>query len=132
MTKLTLPVLVLSDTVLLPSNEIRADFDSEIEKRLFSLSEGYYSSSLLIVHSDLNDNKIDINNLPQVGIVGLIKLRLDMPNGKTKIVIMGEKRVKILNYKQSDQVLEAEIDDIEDAINSDDNLAYGRILYKNS
>ncbi|MCI5967610.1 MAG: endopeptidase La [Tenericutes bacterium] len=130
MTKLTLPVLVLSDTVLLPSNEIRADFDSEIEKRLFSLSEGYYSSSLLIVHSDLNDNKIDINNLPQVGIVGLIKLRLDMPNGKTKIVIMGEKRVKILNYKQSDQVLEAEIDDIEDAINSDDNLAYGRILYK--
>lgn len=130
MTKLTLPVLVLSDTVLLPSNEIRADFDSEIEKKLFSLSEGYYSSSLLIVHSDLNDNKIDINNLPQVGIVGLIKLRLDMPNGKTKIVIMGEKRVKILNYKQSDQVLEAEIDDIEDAINSDDNLAYGRILYK--
>lgn len=130
MTKLTLPVLVLSDTVLLPSNEIRADFDSEIEKRLFSLSEGYYSSSLLIVHSDLNDNKIDINNLPQVGIVGLIKLRLDMPNGKTKIVIMGEKRVKILNYKQSDQVLEAEIDDIEDVINSDDNLAYGRILYK--
>ena len=130
MTKLTLPVLVLSDTVLLPSNEIRADFDSEIEKKLFSLSEGYYSSSLLIVHSDLNDNKIDINNLPQVGIVGLIKLRLDMPNGKTKIVIMGEKRVKILNYKQSDQVLEAEIDDIEDVINSDDNLAYGRILYK--
>lgn len=130
MTKLTLPVLVLSDTVLLPSNEIRADFDSEIEKRLFSLSEGYYSSSLLIVHSGLNDNKIDINNLPQVGIVGLIKLRLDMPNGKTKIVIMGEKRVKILNYKQSDQVLEAEIDDIEDVINSDDNLAYGRILYK--
>ena len=102
MTKLTLPVLVLSDTVLLPSNEIRADFDSEIEKKLFSLSEGYYSSSLLIVHSDLNDNKIDINNLPQVGIVGLIKLRLDMPNGKTKIVIMGEKRVKISNYKQSD------------------------------
>lgn len=130
MAKLTLPVLVLSDTVLLPSNEIRADFDSEIEKRLFSLSEGYYSSSLLIVHSGLNDNKIDINNLPQVGIVGLIKLRLDMPNGKTKIVIMGEKRVKILNYKQSDQVLEAEIDDIEDVINSDDNLAYGRILYK--
>lgn len=129
MTKLTLPVLVLSDTVLLPSNEIRADFDSEIEKRLFSLSEGYYSSSLLIVHSGLNDNKIDINNLPQVGIVGLIKLRLDMPNGKTKIVIMGEKRVKILNYKQFDQVLEAEIDDIEDVINSDDK-PYGRILYK--
>lgn len=131
MAKFTLPVLVLSDTVLLPSNEIRADFDSNLEKKLFSLAEGYYNSSLLIVHSSFDDlKKVDIDSLPKVGIVGLIKLRLDMPNGKTKIVMLGERRVKILGYKQSEYVLEAEIDEIDDVITRSDSLAYGRLLYK--
>ena len=119
MANLILPVLVLSDTVLLPSNEIRADFDSNLEKKLFSLAEGYYNSSLLIVHDSFDNNQtIDVDNLPKVGIVGLIKLRLDMPNGKTKIVILGERRVKIVKYQQSEQVLEAEIEEIEDVISS--------------
>lgn len=131
MANLILPVLVLSDTVLLPSNEIRADFDSNLEKKLFSLAEGYYNSSLLIVHDNFDNNQtIDVDSLPKVGIVGLIKLRLDMPNGKTKIVILGERRVKIVKYQQSEQVLEAEIEEIEDVISSEDNLAYGRSLYK--
>ena len=49
--KTNLPVLVLSDTILLPSSEIRMNFDSSLEKKLFSLSEGYYDSTLLIIHN---------------------------------------------------------------------------------
>ena len=95
-----LPVLVLEDVVLLPSSEIRMDFDSELEKNLFSLSEGYYESRLLIVHNKLDSSKkVDVHTFPTVGIVGFIKLRMDLPNGKTKIVVRGEKRVKILEYK---------------------------------
>lgn len=129
--KSVLPVLVLSDTVLLPSSEIRADFDSNLEKKLFSISEGYYGSSLLIVHSNLDIKQpVDIHNLPKIGVVGIIKLHLDMPNGKTKIVILGERRVKITSYRESNQVLEAELEEIEDVITPKEQLVYGRALYK--
>lgn len=126
-----LPVLILNDTVLLPSNEIRMDFDTALDKQLFSLSEGYYDSKLLIVNSDIDLNSpVDISLLPKIGIVGVIKLHIDLPNGKTKIVISGEQRVNILNYKNSSPVLEAEVNDvIENKISDKQNSAYLRVLY---
>lgn len=129
--KINLPVLVLSDTILLPSSEMRMDFDSTLEKKLFSLAEGYYDSSLLIINSiiDIN-NPIDINQLPKVGVIGKIKLHIDLPNGKTKIVVSGERRVNIIEYKNGNQVLEAEIEEIEEIINDKEQAAYLRALYK--
>lgn len=129
--KTNLPVLVLSDTVLLPSSEIRMNFDSSLEKQLFSVAEGYYDSNLLIINGNFDVNKpIDIDSLPKVGIVGKIKLHIDLPNGKTKIVVYGEKRVNILEYKKGNQVLEAEIEELEEIINEKENSAYLRALYK--
>ena len=107
--KNNLPVLILNDTLLLPSLELRMDFDNTVEKKVFSLAEGYYGSNLLIIQQELDPNKkINIKTLPKVGIVGIIKLHIDLPNGKTKIVVEGVKRVKILSYNQG-EVLEATV-----------------------
>lgn len=126
-----LPVLVLNDTILLPSSEMRMNFDSAIEKKLFSLAEGYYDSKLLIINSNLDLNSpLDINLLPKVGVVGKIKLHIDLPNGKTKIVVYGEKRVKITEYKNGNQVLEAVIEEIGEIINEKEEIVYLRALYK--
>ncbi len=126
-----LPVLVLNDAILLPSSEMRMNFDSSIEKQLFSLSEGYYDSKLLIINGDfdLNSN-INIDLLPKVGVVGKIKLHIDLPNGKTKVVIQGEERVIVKEYKTGEQVLEAEIKEIEETTNEKEEIAYLRALYK--
>ena len=131
MSKLNLPVLVLNDTILLPFHEMRADFDTKLEKHLFSVAESYHESNLLIVHSKFDTTMpIEVSNLPKIGIVGKIKLHIDMPNGKTKIVIEGLRRVKINEYKNN-QVLEAEVEEIEEnTIENEEILAYSRTLYK--
>ncbi len=127
-----LPVLILKDTVLLPSSEIRMDFDTALEKQLFSFAEGYYDSNILIVNSNLDINSpLNVSHLPIFGVVGVIKMHIDLPNGKTKIVIYGARRVKILAYSQKEQILEAEIEELEsEKIASKEHAAYLRALYK--
>lgn len=127
-----LPVLVLKDTVLLPSSEIRMNLDSSLEKQLFSVAESYYDSNILIVNSNLDVNHpINIEELPTIGIIGVIKLHINLPNGKTKITVCGTKRVEIINYKQGEQVLEAEIKELEaEEIAEKEHTAYLRSLYK--
>ena len=127
--KTNLPVLILNDTYILPSLELRMEFNTNVEKRLFALSEVYFGSKLLIIHKKFEPNsKIDIDTLPSVGIVGVIKLHMDLPNGKTKIVIEGLKRIKINGYVQN-EVLEAEVEEIEEEKNPQEELAYLRVLY---
>lgn len=131
MDKINLPVLVLNDAILLPTCEMRTDFAAELDKKIFSLAEGYHHSELLIVYSNFNsDGVLDINSLPKIGIIGQIKLRIDMPNGKTKIVIGGKSRVEVLNYKHGEQVLEAEVRYLEEEpVDEKDKIVYARLLY---
>ena len=130
MANINLPVLVLNDTVLLPSNEIRLNFDSSLEKQLFSLSESYYDSNLLIINGNFDINStIDVSKLPVVGIVGKIKLHIDLPNGKTKIVVYGERRVYVKKYVNTSQVLEAEIEEINELIDIKEKAAYLRVIF---
>ena len=44
-----LPVLVLEDAYILPTSELRMDFDSKIDKKIFSMSESYYGSNIIII-----------------------------------------------------------------------------------
>ena len=123
-----LPVLLLDDTVLLPTGELRMDFDTDGEKKLFSISEGYYGSNLLIIHHKFENNKpLNVADLPKIGVVGMIKLHIDLPNGKTKIVIQGIKRVKVLSYNHG-ETLEGTIKDYE-FNNTKEEMAYLRLLY---
>lgn len=126
-----LPVLVLKDTVLLPFSELRIDFDTSLEKELFSLSEGYYGSNILILNSNIDKEVVDFDMLPNIGIVGTIKLHIDLPNGKTKIVIYGLRRVKVTDLKKNNEIIEANIEEIiNDEINTKEHSAYLRALYK--
>ena len=126
--KNNLPVLVLDNAYILPTSELRMDFDSKANKKLFSLSESYYNSNILIVHHQVNNKSINLDNLPRVGIIALIKLHMDLPNGKTKVVIEGLRRVKISNYVQG-EILEANYEELDDVNDKKEELAYLRILY---
>ena len=122
-----LPVLIIDEAYILPTSELRMDFDRKLDKKIFSLAEGYHNSNILVIHHAIDDTK-DLDKLPRVGIMAMIKLHIDMPNGKTKLVLEGLKRVRVTNYIEGD-VLEANYEDIENTNDDKEELAYLRVLY---
>ena len=106
--KSNLPVLLLRNMVLFPFNEIRIEFDTEQDKKLLYLAESCYDNNILIVNPNDNlETDQEINELPNYGVLGTIKMKLDMPNGKTRIILSGEARVKIYAYSKDDDIYEA-------------------------
>ena len=57
---------------------------------------------MLIVNPIEENLDIDVTNLPSYGILGRLKFKMNVPNGKTRVVIEGLKRVEIANYSKDD------------------------------
>lgn len=130
--KSNLPVLLLKNMVLFPYNEIRIEFDSDNDKRLLSLAESCYDNNILIVNpSDSLETNPEIDELPTYGIIGKIKMKLDMPNGKTRIIILGEARVKIFAYSKDEGIYEALYSNMPiEELTVKEEMAYVRALNK--
>ena len=133
MVKTNLPVLILQNMFLFPSNEIRLEFDDDKVKELLSLAENYYDNHLLIaIPNNPFEINPDISELPKIGVIGKIKLKMDMPNGKTRVVIRGRGRAKIFAYAIDDDIYEAMVSKIEiEKLDPKEELAYMRTLIKN-
>lgn len=127
MLKTNLPVLVIHDNVLFPSNTLKLEIDDNIIRKVTTLSESYFNGHLLVVSS----NSKDINELPKIGVIAQIKMKLDMPNGKIKLSLYGISRSKIENYHEENGIIDANITNfkIED-ISAVESLANARILRK--
>ena len=108
-----LPVLLLNNMVLFPSSEIRLELSSLEEKQIISLAEGYYDSNILVVFPFINQEHPNVKDLPTVGIISQIKMRMDMPNGKTRLALYGLRRVEILNYKEETVGFSANYEELE-------------------
>ena len=108
-----LPVLLLNNMVLFPSSEIRLELSSLEEKQIISLAEGYYDSNILVVFPFINQERPSMKDLPTVGIIAQIKMRMDMPNGKTRLALHGLRRVIIANYQEENVGFSAEYEEIE-------------------
>ena len=130
--KSNLPVLLLKNMVLFPYNEIRIEFDFDNEKKILSLAESCYDNSILIVNpSDNLESDPEIDELPNYGIVSKIKMKLDMPNGKTRIIISGESRAKIFAYSKDEGIYEALYSNMPmEELSVKEEIAYVRALNK--
>jgi len=107
MLKTNLPVLIVRNIVLFPYTESKFEFDDINNKKIISLAENYFDGYLLIVVDDNKEGKAE--TLPKIGIVGHVKFKIDMPNGKTKVSIKGINRVKIDNYKIDNGLYDASV-----------------------
>lgn len=132
MTKTSLPVLLIRNMVLFPWSEIRLEFDSDNDKKVISLAESFYENNIVIVNpKDLLEIDPDISELPKIGVLATIKMKIDMPNGKTRIILSGINRVYVYAYTKDDNLFEAMVSDTEeDELDIKEELAYSRALNK--
>ena len=108
MVETNLPILYLREMVLLPYNEIRLEFTNDEDKRVLSLAEKQHDSHLLLVNLlDPLEEEPDINELPEIGILSKIKSKIDLPNGITRVVLIGIDRVSISSYAKIGNTLSA-------------------------
>ena len=111
--KQNLPVLLLKGLILLPSNDIRLEFDNDISKTIIDVAGIFHNNLIFVVtQKDPLEENPDISDLPKVGVIGRITHKLELPNGKTRVVITGFRRAYVNEYLNPD-------DDITEAIVSE-------------
>ena len=115
---MNLPVIILKGLVLLPNNEIRLEFGDDTSKSLIELSSIFHDNNILIYNA-FNSNNTDIADLKKIGILGIIKNKIVLPSGNTRVTIEGIKRVSVVKYIKVAELIEASIQDIIDNIDND-------------
>lgn len=135
MIKTDLPVILLRGIILLPNNDIRLEFDSDTSKSIIDVSELFHDNNILVVsQSNPLEEAPDIKELPKIGVMAKINHKMELPNGKTRIVITGIKRAEIheyLNLNKTSEVLEAIASEIdEEKIEEKEEKALTRKLYR--
>ena len=123
-----IPVLVLSDVVIFPNNEVRIEYDDTFDKKIIDLIDDSFDKLMIIVNPIDDGDTGDITNLPKYGVLGQLKLKINVPNGKTRVVIEGIKRISVGNYDFNNGVYEANFTDIK--ISDSDDKNYFNILIK--
>ena len=128
MLKTNLPVLILDDMILFPSCEIKLEIEDSIIKKTLNLAENYFNGHLLVIYNEKkNSGNLD---LPKIGVIAQIKLKLDMPNGETKVTIKGISRGRVDKYHLDDGMYDANVTNIETNIPPVESLANSRTLKK--
>ncbi len=132
MTQTNLPILYLRDVVLLPFNDIRLEFSNDIDKKIFNIAESNYDGYVLLINlNDPLEEEPDYNTLPDIGILGKIKSKIDLPNGITRVVMTGIDRVEIVSINNNNDFLSAfVISTKEYDYNEVEASALRRVLYR--
>ncbi len=111
MIKTNLPVMILRGVVLLPFNELRLEFDNDMNKDIIEVAELFHDNKLLIIcQEDILEEVPSIDSLPKIGVIAKITHKLELPNNKTRVVIVAKERGQVheyLNVNHSSQVLES-------------------------
>lgn len=116
MIKTDLPVILLKGIILLPNNDIRLEFSNDDSKNIIDVAELFHDGELLVVSTTEIGDKPELNRLPKIGVISRITHKMELPNGKTRVIITGEKRAHIheyLNLNNNFEVLESIVSQVE-------------------
>ena len=104
-------VLIINDMVIFPNNEVRVEYDNIYDKQMIDIVDKIDDNLMLIVNP-IDEDNIDITSFPKYGVLGRLKLKMNVPNGKTRIVIEGIERVEISAYEEDEQFFRANYKEI--------------------
>jgi len=121
-------VLVIDDMVIFPNNEVRIEYDNTIDKPLMNMVDKINDDLMLIVNPITDDDNIDITSLPNYGVLAKLKLKMNIPNGKTRIVMEGLSRVEITNYIENDNLYYANYNELEIKTTQEDSNYYNILI----
>ena len=135
MMKKELPVIILKGIVLLPNNEIKLEFDNDLSKNIVDVAELFHDNKILIVS---NENKVEeninLNELPKIGVISKISHKIELPNGKVRLIITGLERCKVIEYlnkNKKNDLLDAIVEEIlKERIETREEQALINKLYK--
>ncbi|MEG2600902.1 MAG: endopeptidase La [Bacilli bacterium] len=101
--KTNLPVILLKGIILLPNNDIKFEIDRTTNKNIIEYSELFHDNKILIV-SQINplEENPEIGQLPKIGVIAKIKNKIELPNGKVRILVSGIQRAKVTEYINAD------------------------------
>jgi ATP-dependent Lon protease len=105
-------VLIIDDMVIFPNNEVRIEYDIA-SNDIINLIEEEPDKLMLIVNPLNNNYATDITALPKYAVLSRLKLKMNVPNGKTRVVLEGIKRVEITKYYEEHELYDATFKDIE-------------------
>lgn len=99
MLKMNLPVIVLSNLVLLPNNDLKLEFEDELSKSIIDSAELFNDGNLLVV-SKKNplEETINVEELSKYGVIAKITHRIELPNNNTRVIITGIARAYVYEY----------------------------------
>ena len=103
-----LSVLVLNDVVIFPNSEVRIEFDNIQDNYILDAINNITDELVLVVNPIEDGSNFNITHLPKVGLIARLKYKLNVPNGRTRIVIEGISRVEIYNYEEKNNFFVAD------------------------
>ena len=121
-------VLVINDMVIFPNNEVRIEYDNQYDKQMIDIVDKIEDNLMLIVNP-IEEGNIDVTSFPKYGVLGRLKLKMNVPNGKTRIVIEGIERVEISSLVEEDNFYKANYEEVE-IVEEESNKDYFSILVK--
>ena len=115
MLKTKLPVIVLRNIILLPHGEIKLEISNAVDKKIINNSITNNNGYILLISPYCNfDEKLEIADLPNAGIIGKISNNFDLPNGNIRISVTGINRAQVYDFiKEDNDALGAIIGPIE-------------------
>lgn len=122
-------VLIVNDIVIFPNSEVRIEFDNDYDKKVVEIVDKIEDNLMLIVNP-IEESNLDITTCPKYGVLGRIKLKMNVPNGKTRIVIEGLGRVEISSYEEEGKFFKANYKIIEYDEDNEDYTSYYKLLVK--
>jgi ATP-dependent Lon protease len=110
MKKHSIPVILLKNMVLLPSNTLKLEFENSTnENNVIDMSLLFHDGYILVA------SEID-NKISDIAVLSKIENKIELPNGNTRIDINGlrrEKVIKFMNLNVKNEPLEAIIQELE-------------------
>lgn len=108
-----LPVLLLKKLSLLPLQEVRLELSNELSQKIVDLSNLYYDKKVVVIlPNNLIEESPTVSDLPEVGVLALVKSCVILPNKNYRIILKGLNRIKINRYsndKKNNSILIANI-----------------------
>ena len=133
MERYKLPVLVLKGLILLPKNELRLEVDSYFDKEIIEVAIKHEDSKIFVVtQKDSLEETPDIVDIPSIGVVAEIASKLELPNGKTRILLKGLVRAISSEYtKTFSSIVVSNLEVLDDdVVDPELNMAISRKLKK--